>query len=76
LVIASANEGKACFAASVSSEWVEKGVHAGKLVGQVAAVADGGGGGKPEKAQEGGKDVTKITLALEEASGYLESVLK
>ena len=76
LVIASANEGKACFAASVSSEWVEKGVHAGKLVGQVAAVADGGGGGKPEKAQAGDKDVTKITLALEEASGYLESVLK
>ena len=27
----------------------EKGVHAGKLVGQVAAVADGGGGGKPDK---------------------------
>ena len=76
LVVASANEGKACFAASVSSEWVEKGVHAGKLVGQVAAVADGGGGGKPEKAQAGGKDASKIDSALEEASVYLESTLK
>ena len=76
LVVASANEGKACFAASVSQEWVEKGVHAGKLVGQVAVVADGGGGGKPDKAQAGGKDASKINLALEQASAYLENVLK
>ena len=76
LVVASVNEGNACFAASVSPEWVEKGVHAGKLVGQVAAVADGGGGGKPDKAQAGGKDASKIDLALKQASAYLESVLK
>ena len=35
-----------------------------------------GGGGKPEKAQAGGKDASKIDSALEEASVYLESTLK
>lgn len=64
IVLGSENEGKACFAASVSDDLVKQGVHAGKLIGSVAAIANGGGGGKPDKAQAGGKDGTKVAEAI------------
>ena len=75
ILVASESSGKACFAASISDDFVNKGIHAGQLIGKVAAVADGGGGGKPEKAQAGGKDPSKIEDALREAKKYLESIL-
>ena len=75
ILVASESSGKACFAASISDDFVNKGIHAGQLIGKVATVADGGGGGKPEKAQAGGKDPSKIEDALREAKKYLESIL-
>ena len=75
ILVASESSGKACFAASISDDFVNKGIHAGQLIGKVAAIADGGGGGKPEKAQAGGKDPSKIEDALREAKKYLESIL-
>ena len=75
ILVASESSGKACFAASISDDFINKGIHAGQLIGKVAAVADGGGGGKPEKAQAGGKDPAKIEDALKEAKKYLESIL-
>ena len=44
---------------------VKKGLHAGKLVGQVAKVVGGGGGGKPTMAQAGGKEPAKLGEALQ-----------
>lgn len=41
-----------------------KGIHAGKLVGAIAKVTGGGGGGKPDKAQAGGRQVEKLDEAL------------
>jgi alanyl-tRNA synthetase len=41
--------------AAVTDDLVKKGVQAGKLIGQVAKVVGGGGGGKPTMAQAGGK---------------------
>ena len=64
IVIGSQDDGKACFAASVSEDFIEKGYHAGKLIGEVAKIADGGGGGKPDKAQAGGKDGSKVAKAI------------
>lgn len=72
IVAGSAHEGKACFAASVSDDWVARGLHAGKLMGEVAAVADGGGGGKPQKAQAGGKDGSRVAEALAVAAPCIE----
>ncbi len=72
IVVGSAYEGKACFAASVSDDWVARGVHAGKLIGEVAAVANGGGGGKPQKAQAGGKDGGRVAEALQMAAPCIE----
>jgi alanyl-tRNA synthetase len=50
--------------AAVTEDLVKKGLHAGKLVGQVAKVVDGGGGGKPTMAQAGGKNPGKLNEAL------------
>ncbi len=64
LVLGATNEGKACFAASVSDDLVKNGFHAGKLIGQVAKMAGGGGGGQPSKAQAGGKQAEKVPEAI------------
>lgn len=50
---------------SVTDDLVKKGVHAGKLIGQIARVVGGGGGGKPTMAQAGGKDAAKLQEALD-----------
>jgi alanyl-tRNA synthetase len=50
--------------AAVTEDLVKRGLHAGKLVGQVAKVVDGGGGGKPTMAQAGGKNPGKLNEAL------------
>jgi alanyl-tRNA synthetase len=74
IVVGSANDGKACLAASVSEDLVAKGIHAGKLIGAVAKLAGGGGGGKPDKAQAGGKDGSKVPDAIQAVSGLLKEM--
>ena len=64
IVLAAANEGKVTFAAACGKEAVAKGVLAGKVVKVVAQAAGGNGGGKPDMAMAGAKDVTKISDAL------------
>jgi alanyl-tRNA synthetase len=71
IVLGSTCEGKACFVASVSDDLVKRGLHAGKLIGQVAKVAGGGGGGQPHKAQAGGKDPSKVAEAIARVSELL-----
>jgi alanyl-tRNA synthetase len=56
--------------ASVSSEFTGK-VQAGKLIQQLAPVVGGKGGGKPDSARGGGKDVSKLGEALEKAKSLL-----
>ena len=64
IVLGGAAAGKAAFVAWVSQDWVERGIHAGQLIGQVAKIAGGGGGGQPNKAQAGGKDPAKVRDAI------------
>jgi alanyl-tRNA synthetase len=59
------DEGKVQLLAAVTGDLIKKGLHAGKLIGQVAKVVGGGGGGKPDMAQAGGKDPAKLGEALE-----------
>ena len=59
------DDGKVGLIAAATDDLVKKGVHAGKLVGQVAAVVGGKGGGKPTMAQAGGKDAARLTDALQ-----------
>ena len=52
------------FVAALSPELNQKGIQAGKLVGEIAKLCGGGGGGRPNLAQAGGKDVSKLPEAL------------
>ena len=64
IVLATIYEGKPHFVAAVTPDLVEKGLHAGDIVRQVAEATGGGGGGKATMAQAGGRDENKIDAAL------------
>jgi alanyl-tRNA synthetase len=64
VVIGWSEDSKVQLIAAVTDDLVKKGGHAGKLVGQVAKVVGGGGGGKPTMAQAGGKEPAKLQEAL------------
>ena len=68
--------GKVPFLAAMTADLVKKGVKAGDVVKQVAAVAGGSGGGKPDLAQAGGKDAAKLPEALAKARELAEQLLK
>ena len=59
-----ANE-RPLFVAMATEGAVAAGVNAGRLIGGVARIAGGGGGGSPEMAQAGGRDAEKLDEALE-----------
>jgi alanyl-tRNA synthetase len=69
-------EGKVSIVAAFSSEVNKKGVQAGKFVGTIAKICGGGGGGKPNLAQAGGRDASKLPEALETAKSDLLTALK
>ena len=75
-VLAVVAGGKLNFVAAASKGAVAAGVHAGKLVGAVAAVTGGKGGGRPDNAMAGGSDIAKIDDALSSASDTVASMLK
>ena len=57
-------DGKISFVAMAGADAVAKGVHCGKIIKEITAIAGGSGGGKPDSAQGGGKDASKIDDAL------------
>ncbi len=63
-VLASGGGGKIGFVAKVTPDLVSRGYHAGNLIREVAKIAGGNGGGRPDFAQAGGKDAGKIEEAL------------
>ena len=75
-VLAIAPEGKLNFLAVAGKDAVAAGAHAGKLVGAVAAVTGGKGGGRPDNAMAGGRDTDKIAEALAAAKDTLLGMLK
>lgn len=75
IALLAADNGKAVFVLKMSPDMVKKGLHAGKLVKQVAAIAGGGGGGRPDMATAGGKNVEMIDKALSEAKNIITGAL-
>ena len=55
---------------------VEKGVHAGQIVKQVSQIAGGNGGGKPDSAMAGAKDLSKLDEALAAVESVVETMVK
>lgn len=67
IVFACENAGKANLVAMASDTAVKKGAHAGNLIKEIASLVGGGGGGRPNMAQAGGKNPAGIDDALEKA---------
>jgi alanyl-tRNA synthetase len=74
VVILGTDNGKAVFAVGVTKDLMGK-VKAGDLVREIAKVADGNGGGRPDFAQAGGKNGNKVLEALEVGKKILEEKL-
>ncbi len=68
--------GKVSLVAAFSPEVNKKGLQAGKFIGAIAKICGGGGGGRPNLAQAGGRDASKLPEALESARTQLRSALK
>ncbi|MEN1759262.1 alanine--tRNA ligase [Anoxynatronum sibiricum] len=75
ILLASHEDEKVHIMATLSKDLVEKGLHAGKLVKEVAAITGGGGGGRPDMAQAGGKKPDKIPEALSRAMEMIQQAL-
>ena len=75
-VLAIHDGAKLNFIACCGSDAVKAGAHAGRIVGAVAAVCGGKGGGRPDSAMSGGSDVSKVPEALKAAKDILSSMLK
>ena len=67
---------KANLAVVVGAEARERGLHAGRLIKEIAALVDGRGGGKPERAMAGVGDASKIDAALENVSDIIMANVK
>ena len=74
IVLGSAHEGKVNLIAAVTKDLIEKGYHAGKLIKEVASRCGGGGGGRPDMAQAGGKDPEKLDAALQFVDEWVKSI--
>jgi len=67
--------GKVSLVAAFSSEVNKKGLQAGKFIGGIAKICGGGGGGRPNLAQAGGRDASKLPEALDTARSELKAGL-
>ena len=70
------DKGSVNFAACCAPDAVKCGVKAGDVVRSVAKIAGGNGGGKPDFAMAGAKDITKVDEAIAAVSGIVESLVK
>ncbi|MEN1934893.1 alanine--tRNA ligase [Paenibacillus sp. 102] len=76
VVLAAVNDDKVNILAGVTKDLIEQGYHAGKLVKEVASRCGGGGGGRPDMAQAGGKNPAQVDEALAFVEEYVKSVSK
>ena len=75
VVLASANGGKVTLLAMATDAAIKKGAHAGNLIKEIASLVGGGGGGRPNMAQAGGKNPAGIPDALAKVVSVVESQL-
>ncbi|MBR6572659.1 MAG: alanine--tRNA ligase [Clostridia bacterium] len=75
-LFASVNGDKLTFCAACGKEAINKGANAGNIVKAVAKIADGNGGGKPDSAMAGGKDVSKAQEAVDAAYEIISEMIE
>ena len=71
VVLATSGSGKVSLVAAITSDLTSR-LHAGRMVKEIASMVGGGGGGRPDLAEAGGRDPSKLPLALEAVAGYVE----
>ena len=76
LLAAAADDGKVLLVAGVTRDLIEQGVSAGNWVKEVAPIVGGGGGGRPDLAQAGGRQPENISAALETARDVMKRQLE
>ncbi len=76
LLLASSQEGKVSLVAMATKGAMDKGGHAGNLIKEVASLVGGGGGGRPNMAQAGGKNPAGIDHALAKAKEVMQAQLE
>ncbi|MCD7736581.1 MAG: DHHA1 domain-containing protein, partial [Lachnospiraceae bacterium] len=76
ILLASVNDGKVSLMATATDGAMKRGAHAGNLIRGVAALVGGGGGGRPNMAQAGGKNPAGVEAAIEKAREVLAGQIK
>ena len=76
IVLLSDIGGKVNIVSMATKDVLEKGIHCGKIIKEVATIVGGGGGGRPDMAQAGGKNPNNIKDAIEKAYLVIESLVK
>lgn len=76
VVLGSTSGEKVQFIAMATKDILAKGVHCGKIVKEVAKIAGGGGGGRPDMAQAGGKNPEKLDEAIKHVGKIMEDLVK
>ncbi len=76
LAAVNADAGSVTFCCCCGAAAVKRGAHAGTIVREAAAICGGRGGGRPDMAMAGGKDISKVDEALYSVNGVLDSLLK
>ena len=74
ILLATVNDGKVQLAAGVSADLVKEGYHAGKIIKEAAEKCGGGGGGRPDMAQAGGKEPEMVPEALAHAKEFIATI--
>ena len=71
LALACSDDQKGNIAVAVGQKTLKKGAHAGKIVKAIAALADGNGGGKPDRAMAGVKNINKLADAISQSESII-----
>lgn len=75
VVLGTISEDKPLLIATVTDDLIKRGLHAGKLVKAVAQIVGGGGGGRPNMAQAGGKDPSRLDEALAQVDSLVNEMV-
>nr|MBE6544845.1 alanine--tRNA ligase [Oscillospiraceae bacterium] len=73
-VFAAVSDGKLNFAVAAGTDAVKAGAHAGNILREIAAICGGKGGGRPDSAMGGGKDIDKVSEALAKAEEIIAKI--
>jgi len=76
VVLGTVSNEKPILIAAVTPDLIARGLKAGELIKRAARVIGGGGGGRPDMAQAGGKDPSKLAEALDQVAPYVHEYLK